>query len=75
MKSIGSFAKYTLLAIWIIAIALTISIGIKQASAFAADGRVVKKETININPTDTLYVKFKHNDYYAKALMTTTISK
>jgi hypothetical protein len=33
MKSIGSFAKYTLLAIWIIAIALTISIGIKQASA------------------------------------------
>jgi hypothetical protein len=44
MKSIGSFAKYTLLAIWIIAIALTISIGIKQASAFAADGRVVKKE-------------------------------
>jgi hypothetical protein len=30
MKSIGSFAKYTLLAIWIIAIALTISIGIKH---------------------------------------------
>jgi hypothetical protein len=46
-----------------------------QASiSLAADGRVVKKE-ININPTDTLYVKFKHNDYYAKALMTTTISK
>jgi phage shock protein PspC (stress-responsive transcriptional regulator) len=68
MKSIGSIAKYTLLAIWIIAIALTISIGIKQASAFAAEGRVVKKETININPTDTLYVKFKHNDYYAKSI-------
>jgi hypothetical protein len=65
--------QYTLLAIWIIAIALTISIGIKQASAFAADGRVVKKETININPTDSM--SFKHNDYYAKALMTTTISK
>lgn len=68
MKSIGSIAKYTLLAIWIIAIALTISIGIKQASAFAAEGRVVKKETITINPTDTLYVKFKHNDYYAKSI-------
>jgi phage shock protein PspC (stress-responsive transcriptional regulator) len=68
MKSIGSIAKYTLLALWIIAVALAISIGIKQASAFAADGRVVKKETININPTDTLFVKFKHNDYYAKSI-------
>lgn len=68
MKSIGSIAKYTLLALWIIAIALTISIGIKQASAFAADGRVVKKETINILATDTLYIKFKHNDYYAKSI-------
>lgn len=68
MKSIGSVAKYTLLALWIIAIALTISIGIKQASAFAADGRVVKKETINIMPTDTLFVKFKHNDYYSKSI-------
>jgi phage shock protein PspC (stress-responsive transcriptional regulator) len=66
MKSIGNIAKYTLLALWLISIALAISIGVKQASAFAADGRVVQKENILLQPTDTLYIKFKYNDYYAK---------
>ncbi|HEY4617075.1 MAG TPA: PspC domain-containing protein [Flavobacterium sp.] len=66
MKSIGNIAKYTLLALWIIAVALAISIGIKQASAFAVDGRIVQKENIVLQPTDTLLIKFKHNDYYAK---------
>jgi phage shock protein PspC (stress-responsive transcriptional regulator) len=66
MKSIGNIAKYTLLALWIIALALAISIGIKQASAFAIDGRVVNKEDITLRPADTLLIKFVHNDYYAK---------
>lgn len=66
MKSIGNVAKYTLLALWLIAVSLAISIGIKQASAFAVDGRVVQKETFNLNPNDTLFIKFKHNDYFAK---------
>jgi len=66
MKSIGNIAKYTLLALWLISVALAISIGIKQASAFAADGRVVQKENIILQPTDTLFIKFKHNDFYAK---------
>ena len=66
MKSIGNIAKYTLLALWLISIALAISIGVKQASAFAADGRVVQKENIMLLPTDTLQIIFKHNDYYAK---------
>lgn len=68
LKSIGNVAKYTLLAIWLISVSLAISVGIKQATAFAVDGRVVKKENINLNPTDTLYIKFKHNDYFAKDL-------
>lgn len=68
LKSIGNIAIYTLLAIWLIAVSLAISIGVKQATAFAVDGRVVKKENINLNPTDTLYIKFKHNDYFAKDL-------
>ena len=68
IKSIGNIAKSTLLALWIIAIAILISIGVKQASAFATDGRVVKKETINILATDTLFIKFKHNDYYSKSI-------
>ena len=66
MKSIGNIAKYTLLALWLIAVSIAISIGIKQASAFAVDGRVVKKEIITLNPNDTLFIKFKHNDYFAK---------
>ncbi|PKH67770.1 hypothetical protein CXF59_07695 [Flavobacterium sp. ALD4] len=66
MKSIGNIAKYTLLALWLISVALAISIGVKQASAFAADGRVIRKENIMLLPTDTLHIKFKHNDYYAK---------
>lgn len=65
-KSIGSIAKYVLLMIWIIAIGILISIGVKQASEYAYDGRVYEKQTINLNPKDTLYIKFKNNDYYSK---------
>ena len=64
-KSIGSIAKYVLLTIWIIAIGILISIGVKQASEYAYDGRVYEKQTINLNPKDTLYIKFKNNDYYS----------
>lgn len=66
LKSIGNVAKYTLLAIWLISVSLAIAIGLKQATAFAVDGRVVQKETINLRPTDTILIKFKHNDYFAK---------
>ncbi|REG98515.1 PspC domain-containing protein [Flavobacterium aquicola] len=66
MKSVGNIVKYTLLALWLIAVSIAISIGIKQASAFAVNGRTVLKETINFKPADTLLVKFKHNDYFAK---------
>ena len=65
-KSIGSIAKYILLAIWIIAIAILISIGVKQATEYAYKGRIYEKQTINLDPKDTLYIKFKNNDYYAK---------
>ncbi len=66
MKSIGNIVKYTLLAIWIISIALLTSIGVKQMSAFAANGRVVSKQTIPLAANDTLRIKFVHNDYYSK---------
>ncbi|MCI9844019.1 PspC domain-containing protein [Flavobacterium pectinovorum] len=67
-KTIGNIAKYTLLAIWIIAVAIAISIGIKQATEISYDNKAVEKKAINITPTDTLYVKFRYNDYYAKDL-------
>ena len=66
LRSIGNIAKYTLLAIWLISVSLAITIAIKQASAFSVDGRVVQKEIINLKPTDTISIKFKHNDYFAK---------
>jgi hypothetical protein len=66
MQSIGNIAKYTLLALWLIAVSIAISIGIKQATAYAVNGRTVQKETINLKPTDTLFIKFKHNEYFAK---------
>ena len=66
MKSIGSIAKYTLLALWILAIAALISIGIQQASEVAYEGKTVQKENLNIQSTDTLQIKFKYNEYYTK---------
>ncbi|MEN2402887.1 PspC domain-containing protein [Flavobacterium sp. MC2016-06] len=68
LKSIGNITKYTLLAIWIIAVAIAISIGIKQATEISYDNKTVEKKAINIAAKDTLYVKFRYNDYYAKDL-------
>jgi phage shock protein PspC (stress-responsive transcriptional regulator) len=68
IKSIGSIAKYTLLALWILAIAALISIGIQQASEVAYEGKTIKKETLNILPTDTLQIKFRYNENYTNDL-------
>ncbi|WP_281232005.1 PspC domain-containing protein [Flavobacterium gelatinilyticum] len=68
LRSIGNFAKYTLLAVWIVAITITISILIKQATEVSYNNKVVEKRAIPITPKDTLYVKFRYNDYYAKDL-------
>ncbi|RUT68976.1 PspC domain-containing protein [Flavobacterium cupreum] len=68
LKAIGNITKYTLLAIWIIAVAIAISIGIKQATEISYDNKTVEKKAINISPKDTLFIKFKYNDYYAKDL-------
>ena len=68
LKSIGNITKYTLLAIWIIAVAIAISIGIKQATEISYDNKTIEKKEIGISPNDTLYVKFRYNDYYAKDL-------
>ena len=66
LKSIGNIAKYLLLALWIISIGILISLGINELGMMAYEGKDVKKETINYTPTDTLYIKFKNNDYYTK---------
>jgi phage shock protein PspC (stress-responsive transcriptional regulator) len=65
-KSIGNIAKYSLLAIWIIAVGILTSLGINEATQLAFDGKSVKKETLNINPKDTLQIKFVNNDFFSK---------
>ncbi|MBY0486339.1 MAG: PspC domain-containing protein [Flavobacteriaceae bacterium] len=66
LRSIGNIAKYSLLAVWIIAVGILISIGINEATQIAYDGKDVKKETINLALTDTLFIKMKNNDFYSK---------
>ncbi|MDQ6529743.1 PspC domain-containing protein [Flavobacterium sp. LHD-85] len=68
LKSIGNITKYTLLALWIISIAILTSIGIKQATEISYDNKIVEKKVLAIKPVDTLYIKFKYNDYYTKSL-------
>lgn len=64
--SIGNIAKYSLLALWIISVAILISIGIQTASQVAYDGKTVEKQTLPITANDTLAIKFKYNDYFTK---------
>lgn len=66
MKSLSAAVKYSLLAIWIFAVGSLVVIGIKQSTESAFEGKVVTKETINIQPTDTLQIKFISNDFFSK---------
>ncbi|MFY8069635.1 MAG: PspC domain-containing protein [Flavobacterium sp.] len=66
LKSIGNIAKYTLLATWIIAAGISISLGINEATQLAFEGKTVQKQELILNPSDTLFIKFKNNDFYSK---------
>ncbi|WP_418263740.1 PspC domain-containing protein [Flavobacterium faecale] len=65
MKSMGNIVKYTLVALWIIALSLVIFIGLKQASAFSNEGRMIQHEKLDLKPNDTLLIKFKYNPFFA----------
>ena len=64
--SIGNIAKYSLLALWLISIAILISIGVKTATQVAYDGKTVQKQNIPLKANDTLFIKFRYNDYFTK---------
>lgn len=66
LKSIGTVAKLTLLATWIIATAFTVYLGVKESMIMNYSGKNIKKEMLTIKPNDTLFVKFKTNDFYSK---------
>jgi phage shock protein PspC (stress-responsive transcriptional regulator) len=68
LKSIGSIAKYSLLAIWIIAIGILISLGISEANQLAYSGKALEKQNMTVAATDTLKVRFAYNDFYSKRI-------
>ncbi len=68
LRSLGNYVKYSLLAVWLIAVGIIISLGINEASQLAFEGKSVQKEVITIAPTDTLKIKFKNNDFYSKSI-------
>jgi len=67
LRSLGNPVKYTLLALWIISIGDLISLGIKQTTEAAFEGRLVEKKELTLVPNDTLKVKFQFNDLYTKS--------
>ena len=66
MKPMANYIKYGLLAIWIIALSTTIYLGIQQANQVGFEGKVVQKEYLNVQATDTLFIKMEINDFYSK---------
>ena len=65
-KTIGNTVKYTLLAVWILCLAIAITLAVSKVSQFAFDGKAVQKEQIVLQPNDTLFVQFKNNDLFSK---------
>jgi phage shock protein PspC (stress-responsive transcriptional regulator) len=68
LKSIGNIAKYSLLAIWIIAIGILISLGISEANQLAYSGKALEKQNMTVAASDTLKVRFAYNDFYSKRI-------
>lgn len=66
IKSIGNTINYSLLAIWIIGLASVLFLTIKEISQNAYTGKDIEKVAININPSDTLNIKFISNNMYSK---------
>ena len=66
LKSIGNPIKYILLALWIIAVGSFITLGINEVTKIAFDGKVIQKAALVLTPNDTLFIKFKNNDFYSK---------
>ncbi|UMY65667.1 MULTISPECIES: PspC domain-containing protein [unclassified Flavobacterium] len=67
IKSPGAIINFGLLAVWIISTAIAITFGVRQATAFAFEGKTLKKEELVLAPADTLDIKFVHNDSYANS--------
>ena len=64
LKSIGRIALLTLLGVWLISIIGLTVIGISHATNRAFDGEVANTETLAIHPTDTIFLRMRHNSEF-----------
>lgn len=72
VKSIGNYAKYSLLGIWILSIVFLVYFGLSQASQIGHEGKVVEKRELIISPNDTLKINMKYNSFYSKSVFNRT---
>ncbi|WP_338378588.1 PspC domain-containing protein [uncultured Flavobacterium sp.] len=68
LKSIGSYAKYSLLGLWILSIVFLVYFGLRQASEVSRESKVVEKREVILTPNDTLKINMKFNDFYTKSV-------
>lgn len=66
-RSIGNYAKYTLLAIWLFSLVALAIVGVNYATELSHDGKVSKKELLPLAANDTLEIKFVTNDLLSKS--------
>jgi len=67
-SSINVTLKYSLIAIWFIAITTAITLTIKETKQVAFDAKTMKKEVLTSNASDTLNLKFQYNPFFSKDL-------
>ncbi|MFY0603423.1 MAG: PspC domain-containing protein [Flavobacteriaceae bacterium] len=70
VKQFSKTTSLTLFGIWVVALLTIIFIGIEQGTSYAIDGNDFKKNTLVIEPSDTLKIKLVNDDtlYYQSRL-------
>ncbi|AWH83615.1 hypothetical protein HYN59_00115 [Flavobacterium album] len=68
LRPVGNITRYTLLAIWIISLSVSIYLGIRQATEIAYEGKTIKEMPVNVDDNLTLNVKLRYNTLYSKSV-------
>ncbi|WP_294824322.1 PspC domain-containing protein [uncultured Flavobacterium sp.] len=69
LRPVGNITRYTLLALWIMALSVSIYLGIKQATEIAYEGKTVKELTINPTQDDpVIKIKMRNNTLFSKSV-------
>jgi phage shock protein PspC (stress-responsive transcriptional regulator) len=66
LRSMGNIVRFTLVAVWILAVGVSIFFIAREASQMAFEGKDVQKENLTLVASDTLKVRFINNDRFAK---------